>query len=183
MKLIATHNSATGEQAGGFLSWLLTPFARCQSKTILEQYENGCRLFDFRVRYDADGNLVPCHGAWECKRLFLDVLNGLRWYPDVNVCVTYEGELDNESAEKFLTNILRVFQYHYTLINLSMVAVKKPTWHNLYVSPTCVASRQGFLSLDGTSWHTYLPIPWLWDRLYSRPHQFSEALYTYVDFL
>lgn len=32
MKKIGTHNSATGESGHGILSWLGTPFARCQSK-------------------------------------------------------------------------------------------------------------------------------------------------------
>ena len=42
---------------------------------------------------------------------------------------------------------------------------------------------QGFLPLDGRSWHTYLPIPWLWDRLYNRPHTFNSDKFTFVDFL
>jgi hypothetical protein len=44
--MLATHNSATGERGGGLLSLLLTPFARCQSKTLVEQYKSGVRLFD-----------------------------------------------------------------------------------------------------------------------------------------
>ena len=50
MKKIATHDSATGEKGKGILSWLITPFAKTQSKTIKEQYESGCRMFDLRVR-------------------------------------------------------------------------------------------------------------------------------------
>lgn len=42
---------------------------------------------------------------------------------------------------------------------------------------------RGFLPLDGKSWHTYLPIPWLWDRLYHRPHTFNADKFTFVDFL
>jgi hypothetical protein len=42
---------------------------------------------------------------------------------------------------------------------------------------------QGFVPLDGRSWHTYLPIPWLWDRLYKRPHKFNDKEFTFVDFL
>jgi hypothetical protein len=49
-QLIATHNSATGEKPANILSWFLIPFCRTQSKTIKEQYEAGCRLFDLRVR-------------------------------------------------------------------------------------------------------------------------------------
>lgn len=47
---IATHDSATGEKGRGFLSFLVTPFAKTQGKTIQEQYDAGCRSFDIRVR-------------------------------------------------------------------------------------------------------------------------------------
>ena len=36
---IATHDSATGEKGRGFLSFLVAPFAKTQSKTIKEQYD------------------------------------------------------------------------------------------------------------------------------------------------
>ena len=41
----------------------------------------------------------------------------------------------------------------------------------------------GFLRLDGRSWPTYIPIPWLWDRIYMRPHKFNKDKFTFVDFL
>ena len=47
---IATHDSATGEKGKGLLSIIGTPFARTQSKTIKEQYDTGCRMFDIRVK-------------------------------------------------------------------------------------------------------------------------------------
>ena len=49
MLKIGTHDSATGEH-GNWWSWLFYPFAKTQSKTIKEQYEAGCRLFDIRIR-------------------------------------------------------------------------------------------------------------------------------------
>lgn len=63
---IATHNSATGEQGKGFLSWLVTPFSKCQRKTLIEQYDAGCRYFDIRVRYHY--GWVCAHGLWESKQ-------------------------------------------------------------------------------------------------------------------
>ena len=56
---IATHDSATGERGQGFLSWLVTPFAKTQSKTIKEQYEAGCRMFDIRIKHPAPNGNVP----------------------------------------------------------------------------------------------------------------------------
>ena len=46
---IATHDSATGEKGKGFLSFLVSPFAKTQSKTIKEQYDAGCRSFDMCI--------------------------------------------------------------------------------------------------------------------------------------
>jgi hypothetical protein len=64
---IATHDSATGESGYGIFSWLFTPFARTQSKTIKEQIEAGCRLFDIRIRKTKRG-WICCHGTWETKK-------------------------------------------------------------------------------------------------------------------
>lgn len=62
---IATHNSATRKKGKGLLSWFATPFARCQSKSIKEQYDAGCRWFDIRVKQDTkyDGQFYVCHGV------------------------------------------------------------------------------------------------------------------------
>ena len=88
---IGTHNSATGERPQGLLSWLGTPFARCQTKTIREQYEAGCRFYDLRVcTYGDDWYL--CHGLWLSRRTLLGVLVQLSRYPErCNVILTYEG--------------------------------------------------------------------------------------------
>lgn len=72
---IATHNSATGEVSATWVDALLVPFARCQSKTIREQYEAGCRYFDVRYKYsDRKGYYVCAHGLWESKRSLRDVI-------------------------------------------------------------------------------------------------------------
>ena len=46
-----------------------------------------------------------------------------------------------------------------------------------------IKTAQGFLPLGGRSWHTYLPIPWLWKRIYNDAPLFNNEYYTYVDFL
>ena len=71
---IATHDSATGERGQGFLSWLVTPFAKTQSKTIKEQYEAGCRMFDIRARYAA-GAWRCAHGVWTSVRDVYSILH------------------------------------------------------------------------------------------------------------
>lgn len=188
---IATHDSATGERGHGFLSWLVTPFAKTQSKTIAEQYAAGCRSFDIRVR-PARGRrkgYVCAHGLWESERSAVDILGMIDRFPDrCQVCLTYEGTSENiEDFRQFATNLRHWFQW---IIWGSACCKynKRASARVDYVSvlPAEVGYSggvQGFLPLDGRSWHTYLPIPWLWDRLYKRPHKFNEERFTFVDFL
>ena len=46
-----------------------------------------------------------------------------------------------------------------------------------------IKTVQGFLPLDGRSWHTYLPIPWLFKKIYNDTPTFNNEYYTYVDLL
>ena len=188
---IATHDSATGERGHGFLSWLVTPFAKTQRKTIAEQYAAGCRSFDIRVR-PARGrrnSYVCAHGLWESERSADDIIGMIDRFPDrCQVCLTYEGTSENrEDFRQFATNLRHWYQW---IIWGSACCKydKRASARVEYVSvlPTEVGYSggvQGFLPLDGRSWHTYLPIPWLWDRLYKRPHKFNEERFTFVDFL
>ena len=106
MNKIATHNSVTGERGYGFLSWIVAPFSMCQSKTLEEQYNAGCRYFDIRYRWSERRNTYVCaHGLWEAKKTLQEVLNELqdiaRSHNDsVYIMLTYEGECEvNEALE------------------------------------------------------------------------------------
>lgn len=177
MNKIGTHNSATGESGYGFLSWIGTPFARCQGKTIDEQYKSGCRYFDIRIKYSKKRGWICAHGLWQCKRNFLDILDQLEDYGDCYVMITYEGE----APEDFL-DIIETWVKVYTGIKFTSINTKKPVWKCLktYNSVPVVSK---FKNLDGSSWHTYLPIPWLWKKIYYNNPEFNEEYYTLVDFL
>lgn len=65
MKL-ASHNTMS------YLSpqWWVKPFgwiAKCQAKTIEEQYDNGVRMFDLRVAFDNKDNIFFAHGMASYK--------------------------------------------------------------------------------------------------------------------
>ena len=186
---IATHDSATGEKGWGLLSWLMTPFAKTQSKTIAEQYEAGCRSFDIRVKKTKRG-WVCAHGLWQSKKMFNDIIAEIAKFSDrCQVCVTYEGKAEHNEEMIEMLNKLKIRWKH---IIWGYVAVKYGKDSNgIKVKYDIIdngdmmyeGGRQGFLPLDGRSWHTLLPIPWLWDRLYKRPHEFNDEEFTYVDFL
>lgn len=184
MLKIGTHNSATGEKGRGLLSWLVTPFAKCQKKTIREQYKAGCRLFDIRIR-QVGQELLCAHGLWTSNRNAIDILQELDNLGECYVMLTYEGKLSTEQSIKDFIAITDIIKKIFKNILFLEVSVKKGTnnkWQTLVKSEYSCANRKGFISLDGSSWHTLLPIPWLWCKVV--PLQpFNKDIYTLIDFL
>lgn len=192
MNKIATHDSATGEKGKGFLSFLVSPFAKTQSKTIKEQYDAGCRSFDIRVREDECGVYRCAHGLWKSKRYASDILRQINSFPETcQVCVTYEGCIENQLEYSDYQYYCYWCKTAFSGITWGKFCIKYDKRNSVKVSYDEVLPEdgnyeggiQGFLPLDGRSWHTYLPIPWLWDRLYHRPHTFNSDKFTFVDFL
>lgn len=186
---IATHDSATGEKGHGLLSWLLTPFARTQSKTIKQQYEAGCRMFDIRVR--KYGKTWRCaHGLWRTRRTAEDILRQIDAFEDkCYVTITYEGSADN--VYDFTEYVNRIMQT-CTHTVFGGCAVKYGKGANVfkvaydYIMPYPKGfpdSVSKFVKLDGHSWHILLPIPWLWKKIYYDCPMFNIQKFTYVDFL
>ena len=192
MEKIATHDSATGEQGKGFLSFIVTPFAKTQSKTIKEQYEAGCRSFDIRVKKDKDGVYICAHGLWTSKRYASDILSEINSFPEnCQVCVTYEGCIDNQNDYEAYEYYCDWCKTSFKNITWGKFCIKYNKKSTVKVSYDVVIQGdknysggiQGFLPLDGRSWHTYIQIPWLWDRIDHRAHTFNEDKCTFVDLL
>lgn len=189
MLKIATHDSATGEEGMGFISWLTAPFAKTQSKTIEEQYNAGCRMFDLRVKL-IDNQWRCAHGIWYTKRLAEDIIHELNTFGDkVYVALTYEG--DKDDIYEF-TEFVNKIQSKYNNIVWGGIGVKYGEGSHLfkvkfdYIQPYPAgwpANKRGFLPLDGSSWHIILPLPWLWKKLYNDKPVFDEECYLFVDFL
>lgn len=169
MKL-ATHNSATGERPLNPIGWLGLPFARCQTKTLAQQYKAGVRLFDIRVRWQAV--FLQCaHGLVLFDKTLYGALHDLNKacnaaHDDTQcyVMVTYEGKMEEEDHEDFIEEVKSTFAYfpHLTLVS---IAVKLPTWRTIYTKPR-LGNQASFVcdypKLIG--WKALLPIPWLWKR-------------------
>lgn len=187
---IATHNSATGEKSLWY-SIPLIPFSRCQSKSIKKQYDAGCRLFDIRVKLKND-KWRCAHGLWYAKRTAEDIIKEINEFGETcHITLTYEGK--NEYNDLFLAFVKKIKSL-YTNIKYGPVAAKYgPKSNGIIVDYDYLLpgdpgwldapSQSKFLGLDGHSWHTYLPIPWLWKKIYYNKVEFTEDKYTYVDFL
>lgn len=198
---IATHDSATGENGYGFISWLFTPFARTQSKTIKEQIEAGCRLFDIRIRKTKRG-WICCHGTWETKKTLDEILTEINNVEDDVYCdITFEDDfVDNPVTKTTFYTLLGKYFIHtdttqkefndkideiintYSHIKFCQINVKFPEWKCIR-RPNSVPTQSKFKSLGGQSWHIIIPIPWLWKKIYFNKPEFSDKYYTYVDFL
>lgn len=189
MLKIATHDSATGEKGKGLLSILGTPFARTQSKTIREQYEAGCRLFDIRVKlFGKDWRCA--HGLWKSERLALDILREINSFSDkCYVTLTYEG---NSKKKAEFVEFVNLIKSECTNIHWGTISIKYGENAHLFkVEYDFVSSaekgfpggKQGFLPLNGSTWHILLPIPWLWKKIYNDKPEFNKKCFIYVDFL
>lgn len=186
---IATHDSATGERGKGFLSWLVTPFAKTQCKTIKEQYDAGCRMFDIRVKL-VDGIWRCAHGLWVSARTAEEIISEINSYEErCYATLTYEG--DDEEIYPFSLYFKKITA-RYNHIKWGGIAIKYGEGSNIlnvkyeYILPyPCdwPATEQAFLPLDGRSWHILLPIPWLWKKICHNKPEFNEHTFKFVDFL
>lgn len=183
--MIGTHNSGTGEPSKCWYHQLLIPFAKCQKHSVVGQVKKGARFLDLRVRR-INNEYLFCHGLWVSKSNLKDTLRKVDNYliginDTCNVIITYEGEIQGLFAELFRKDIEEMMNDYY-MIDLVQVCVKKPVW-NVLKGYKDVWFEQGFKSLDFTSWHTLIPIPWLWDKVFGKPTNTNvDNKYTLVDF-
>lgn len=185
--MIGTHNSGTGEHSAKWYHKLLVPFAKCQRYDIKGQLKAGSRIFDLRVREAADStdDYILCHGLWESSTKLDDVLDSINSYGIANgikykVLITYEGSLKNEAIKLFRLIIVDKLN-KYNNIQVAQIAIKKPKWTAVY-NDNITNIKQGFKCLDFSSWHTLIPIPWLWSKFYTKTDD-TTNIYTLIDFL
>lgn len=189
---IGTHDSATGEP-GKWWCFPLIPFAKTQSKTLLEQYKAGCKLFDIKVR-EYKGQWHFAKGPWISKEPAINVIKQLGNQVVLNqdriyMSITYEGKkYDKDKLKEYY----RYLQDTFPEITFLYLAVKpgknskRTACKYDFLDRTNNADAgtiQGFKSLNGNSWHTYFPIPWLWKKIYHNNPTFNNNFYIYVDFL
>lgn len=103
---LASHNTMSYLTPRTFLDRIIAFTARCQSKTIQEQYEKyGVKLFDLRFKFNKKGEVHFAHGAIEYKgnnAFIFGILEYLNSLKDVTVIVRYEnkeGEFEKEFKE------------------------------------------------------------------------------------
>lgn len=183
MLKIATHDSVTGEQGYG-LSKIFTLFAKTQTKTISEQLNIGVRYFDIRVRKTSRG-WIGAHGFWTSKKLIDDILfeiNEVGKNEDIYVNITYEGfgTPDFNNQIKYWINKYSNIKFVYISIKYG----KKFQWTILdTLNEVIGGAKDKFMKLDFKSWHTLIPIPFLWKIIKKEEILFNNEYYQFVDFI
>lgn len=184
---IGSHDSATGESGDGLLSWLLTPFARCQSKTIREQWEAGCRLFDLRARTDEAGILRLAHGLWVAKRSLASILEELDQiaYEDCWIGLTWEGRSESEEEDKMWIDLASYMLEGRTRnLKLAWIAVKKPVWRTLKIGSGYPGHVQVFHGISPEHWWTMLlPVPRFWKQVWTYKKDVPAEKFVVDDFI
>lgn len=181
----ASHNSFTYLP----VKWYMKPFnfmARCQSKTIKEQYEEyGVRVFDLRVSFDKNGIPHVKHGFMDYGCLDYSVLewlnsNGIRVYMRVLL------ERSKFNINNRQENLFKVFcaQLESLYPNIRFTeGRRKYDWKQIYPFRHNTPDMEAdFASVKGTVLND------LWPRLYSKGHNKSaidncEKNYIMLDFV
>jgi hypothetical protein len=188
MNKIATHNSATGERSKNLLHALFTPFAKCQDKTIHEQYHHGVRWFDLRV----DKDLVPCHGLWKSNKTLIDILTEIgRFEEEVYITVTIERKYSTKVNIGLCERICEAVNLRSRgKAKLVYIAEKKPKWNILHAYRSVpvvsaylsVPTPKQYLTLPFKDWRRYIPIPRVLKKITPKA-EFNDDCFTMVDFV
>lgn len=185
---IATHNSGTGEFSRRWWHKIVVPFARCQKKTVIQQFNAGARYFDFRIRKKGD-SWHFAHGLWESKVNPFSILRELNAICDIDgeqvyVSFTYEGYLPDAYYRAEMVKMIDVFCAQHYHIKPVYIQVRKPCWETLRlwqgeVLHYCFKP----INFNRGNWRWLLPIPWLWWKLEETVPDCESNEWQFVDFL
>lgn len=189
MLKIGTHDSATGERPQSWWMYLLMPFWKTQSKTIREQYDAGCRMFDIRVK--KIGKAYYCaHGLFVTERTANSVFEEFDTLGGCYVSVAWEGKMTTGDEKNCFKSWYQRIRKKYKNVLWGPLATKygnnglKVDWINLYHGDKFEKNVQGFYPLDGKNIWTYIfPVPYVINKFYRSKNKLNEEVFTFVDFL
>lgn len=187
--LIGSHNSISYARPK---KWWMYPFrfiARCQSKSIKEQYEKyDVRLFDLRIKFNKGGNVCFAHGAMEYDVDINEVLSYLNSIGDIPVRILLEnkaGEYEEEfkqwcrEARKSYPKI-KFFggRNKYSWKEVFKFKYKGPSYTDKYSSNN---SKSG--KITGTYLDDWFPFLYAFFNNKKNIEKGTEAEYLLIDFV
>jgi hypothetical protein len=124
--ILGTHNSASGSELVKWLkpfAWFIKPTSNCQSKTIIEQLNDGVRVFNLQIAY-VNGKWRFTHGFAVYDEYFFNVLTILKEYATTDNPIYIQIYLDrcfwaDNSIDKFrelISNIVAEYNDNTTIL-------------------------------------------------------------------
>lgn len=192
--MLASHNSATYLRPR---EWWMRPFsfmARCQSKNIIEQFEAGARLFDFRIRCtgkidDKTGRpeVIITHGIIEYAYpgVLYDLLSEINWLSEYHqkkvwIIVVYDDTFGHGDHKTTFPMLCRKLVESYLHLDFQFI-ISKRTWEITkdFNKIEWNGSRSNFWRF---SWKSPLPLPFLYNTKVTKEDKESREL-VFHDFI
>lgn len=164
--------------------YLINWAAKCQSKTLSEQYHSGVRYFDIRVRFDKKGRPVIAHGLVEYKGIaenYVSILNEIaRHYKD-KVYLRFVLEFNRQPEDwnrqevllsEFVQNLMKEYPYliyDYIMRKWDEQDIRRYNTDTIYLT-------HKYSSCIG--WKRFLWIPWIYAKLYNKKNMKENEILT-----
>lgn len=194
--IIGTHNTMTYLRPQKWYGWFMIPFARCQRKTIVQQWEAGARVFDLRVKFDRYGHSYFAHGLYDCSAHFsladaVILIGQLHLYSKEEVYVRLI--LEDTKAENYQAEYFRIIcelmeeEYKQHKHIHFFGGNRKGDWKKLYVFkgdvPDSLNNQWVSSMMDDARWYErFLPFAYAW-RCNKRNKENVKQKFNLFDFI
>ena len=179
--------------------WYLRPFAfiaKCQSKSLAQQINEGIKVFDLRLRMDKDGEWIIAHNAFIYVKGYGAIMNILTWldveaeYSKEKIYMRVLHEVRNNRQALYSSSIdfnLLCDRLTKDFPNLRFFGGQRTMdWRQDYVFPSknCIEYIERHASVRWPKWlHWY---PWLYAKLYNKANERmyeSNDIVVFTDFV
>lgn len=168
--ILGSHNSMSYLPPKHWWMWPFNFMARCQSKSLKEQYDSGARVFDIRIAYDKHIKPHFRHGM-----------------------MAYKGEIEpvmiflNEKKDCVVRIILEEYYQDFTDVQETAFIMECRRWEKKYpdIQFVCGVRKRDwtplttFIDIEDKIQHKYASMqggklndlwPWLYAKLHNRKH-------------
>lgn len=176
--MLGSHNSLSYLPCRKWWMYLINFAAKCQSKTLAEQYHAGVTYFDFRVRFDKNNNPVIAHGLVEYKgdiEHYVATLNQLvKHFSKEPVYVRFVLEFNKEPEDlvrqkNLLNALVSKFRGEYPYLTYDYTMTKWNEKDLIRYNPKMIYLIHKYSSTLG--WKRFLWIPYLYARLHNKKNK------------
>lgn len=181
--MLGSHNSCTYLPCKHWWMYLINWAAKCQSKTLSEQFHAGVRYFDIRLKWNEKGrNLVIAHGLIEYKgsiSRILETLNAFaKFYNEkvyVRFLLEYNKMPDDEACKiLYFKQNVDYWRGHYPCLTYHLIETK---WDEKVIEEYSkdIVLAHKYSSVLG--WKRFLWIPYWYAKLHNKK---TKELYKYI---